>query len=278
MNSDGGFGDLLITALEGYIGEVKIISLLCQQGADLKRRSKGGLTSLHLVLLNPYEKLIRKKEYLVLLIKAGADIHAEDDNGYQPSDYAHNIRPFWAHHMHYDPDSQERYWRCFGGRNLLEIWKKALEECGYDAEEVISKANIFGDNFEGSPIAQSPEDGDFNMSQDGSIATGHRRSLSPDSFSSRIAEYQYNEDEAFEISTSAGGLDSCPWPDHSFLDSYNDSSASTDSDGHSAPQQLPTLLGPSGPHIDSSFTDLLPTTSGNSVYDSNNYIDDFMNN
>lgn len=67
------------------------------------------------------------KNVLVLLIKAGANVYDKDCNGNSVSDLACGARNRWVNPIR-------------PVRRTREIWAEALDECGYNAEEVMAEA------------------------------------------------------------------------------------------------------------------------------------------
>lgn len=91
---------------------------------------------LHLALWGSYFGKSLRVKALILLIKAGADVYAENQHGFTVSEYACMSRKQFNDApndslMHHSSI-------CFSG--LRKGWIKALTACGYDAEEVISRS------------------------------------------------------------------------------------------------------------------------------------------
>jgi hypothetical protein len=101
------------------------VALLLARGADVNQRDPLGNTCLHIVMNRnecPFEKtrLERQTELndiLMLMITAGADVQAVNDNGDTVSDIAH----------------------AFGH---CQIWAEVLEASGYDVERTHQETNV----------------------------------------------------------------------------------------------------------------------------------------
>lgn len=101
------------------------VALLLARGADVNQRDFLGNTCLHIAMNEnecPFEKtrLERQtvlKDILMLMITAGADVQAVNDNGDTVSYVAH-----WFGHD--------------------QIWAEVLEACGYDVERTHQETNV----------------------------------------------------------------------------------------------------------------------------------------
>ena len=93
--------------------------LLISRGAAVKaRNSKTGESCLHHILSNRMENA----ETLIFLIKAGADVYAQDNRGRTVSEAAYT----WS----------KRFGNPFADRaSIPHIWESALIACGFDIEE-----------------------------------------------------------------------------------------------------------------------------------------------
>jgi hypothetical protein len=112
----------------GYSGDCETpdkVALLLARGADVNQRDPLGNTCLHIVM-DGNGCLIEKtrlefqtelKDILMLMITAGADVRAINDNGHTVSDIAH----------------------AFGH---CQIWAEVLEACGYDVERTHQETNV----------------------------------------------------------------------------------------------------------------------------------------
>lgn len=94
---------------------------------------------LHLVLGGTWLKTLIKVDALILLIKAGADVYAENRHGFTVSEYAcMSPKQF--------KDAPKDYLLGYPFPLSPDVsgargdWLKALTACGYDADEVISRS------------------------------------------------------------------------------------------------------------------------------------------
>ena len=200
MNPERGLGYLhncVLDTLDPEDDPVDFIKLFLRHGASLKDRYCG-LTCLHLVLLSAprihSNGISKVKESLVMLINAGADIHAKDGYGCTPSDYARNIMERRHKYLY----RQGIEWTDSDDANLLQIWMEALEECGYDSETVVwgeNRTEQLPDEFESlSPdlTGEPTEDNDFDVCQ-GDDGSEPLRPVDLDISCTNTAEYPVNQ-------------------------------------------------------------------------------------
>jgi len=122
------------------------LALLLSRGADVYAHDDNGDTCLHIVMQYDRHREIsgrvfqntvnatydgELKDILLLLMTAGADVYARNNNGKTPSEIAR----FW---------NQEREWR------------EALEECGYDPDEVENAEEKSVSRSSGTDFAETP--------------------------------------------------------------------------------------------------------------------------
>ena len=104
----------------GYGLNAPCIRLLIDHGASVMAKDNCGRTCLHYALdslRNPSQ--VSEKESLLLLVKAGADVYAVDDNGISVSDVTY---------------TRSDYDKMFNlGTYRGDLWDEVLTECGYDA-------------------------------------------------------------------------------------------------------------------------------------------------
>ena len=304
MSTDGCLGILLNEFMQDPFDiDIDKIRLLIRWGADPNTRSKDGHTCLHLALQSFPLHFVPKPEddfttkswwrkpkddfiiVLILLMNAGADIHAKDNDGFEPSDYASDLESILKREYIWD------YWRAYwrqnwsheGDMQLMTLWKKALSESGYDAEEVMSRtsrAQELSDNpneeyeelFDG--VDERAED---NLKESTLLnEKGTDQNLSSSTVSSRPVEYlgslfdeSTNPEPRFDqsmgddcgSSTSANPQEPSLWLDQISPSILNDDTVSTATDLNTAAQR---------PFIPESNYPIDAVASSNSLYGSDN--------
>lgn len=97
---------------------------------------------------------------LTLLIKAGADVYAKNRHGFTVSEYA----CMSSEEFNDAPSDLINPHRYKGSRDLRGRWVEALNACGYDAEEVISRS------VRVEEISDSESDDDENEDKDDGVS------------------------------------------------------------------------------------------------------------
>ena len=157
------------------------IEVLLHHGSDIMHSNRLGQTALHLVFDGSYfTNLDGIKRALCSLVKAGANLYAQDSKGLTPSHYA-SYRCL-------------KYWADFRGQinsklELLRIWKEALTTCGYNATEVV-------ENSVGVEIAESGWELDESSDSDSSEESGSE--LADSDVDEDMDEDEEDEDEEKE--------------------------------------------------------------------------------
>lgn len=122
-NRDEAGHTLLLLCAEGYGCGIdsQCIKALLDRGASIKARDNRGWTCLHCAMsaINCPGRRDSEKVSVLLMVKAGANVYATDDNGISVS------------HMAYTPNDWDRF--CNLGSYRGELWDEVLTECGYDA-------------------------------------------------------------------------------------------------------------------------------------------------
>ncbi|MCJ1396513.1 hypothetical protein MMC18_009404 [Xylographa bjoerkii] len=119
--NDGGVPDILAHALweyRPYSISVECVSFLLSRGVDPNIRTRKGNSCLHEVVTYNYDQ-INSVKIMVLLINAGADIHAINNRGMSVTEMAYTYNC-----------GDERSQDSIGLRGAN--WDEALTECGYD--------------------------------------------------------------------------------------------------------------------------------------------------
>lgn len=120
MEEKNRYGDTLLmdyTIDRGFDTNHHCVKILLDRGASVKATDTNGGTCLHRVFCNP-PGTGSKKESLMLLIQANADIHATDNYGVSVSDVAYN-----------GDDIKNKIWN-IPSTYRRDIWEEALTECG----------------------------------------------------------------------------------------------------------------------------------------------------
>ena len=141
MGSAEGFESFLFDVLANRRWTVESIALLLRRGACPGLCHRHWDHYLHLALDgSECEGPEGLKDALILLIKAGADVSAEDEYGKSVSHKTCQAETFWRE------KSAKQKWGGEQRQNydlrLKEIWIEALHACGYNAEEVISGGTV----------------------------------------------------------------------------------------------------------------------------------------
>jgi hypothetical protein len=116
VNLKDGWGDSLlnIAAQADFRGcDPRKVDFVLRRGAKIDSRNHSGQSCLHLLVgwaRNP--RTANEAEFLILVIRGGADIHAVDNYGNSVSEIAYNL--------------------CYMPGYAGELWDYALSECGYD--------------------------------------------------------------------------------------------------------------------------------------------------
>lgn len=123
------------------------VSLVLSRGADVKARDRRGNTCLHLALgritkneldwernTHRFDNVIHS---LKLMIRAGADVYAENDNGQTATQV---VTPY---------NCRSPVTRC---------WEIALAKCGFDVREVFEQSDISWSSYEFSPGESDSEE------------------------------------------------------------------------------------------------------------------------
>lgn len=113
---------ILIQLLRGSYRITEMVALLLSRGSDPNSRDNLGISSLHHCIKS--SKLHTCFDELILLINAGADVHAVDYFGESITSYAYQIPV--------ETDWEYRRTTIRSG-NRGNIWEEALTACGYDA-------------------------------------------------------------------------------------------------------------------------------------------------
>lgn len=120
--------------LENRYWSPRTIRLLIEHGANVRQTNHWRDTALHLALGGTKHRGLEDiHEALLLLIQAGADVHAKNWYGCTPSHRACHLNAKY----HVKPSySRQRS----SDLALRKVWAAALSDCGYDAEEVILRS------------------------------------------------------------------------------------------------------------------------------------------
>ena len=125
---------LLYRHMECPWWDEKSVRWFIQSGQNPANRTPKSST-LHLAIGSSYNVTLGEvKRVLILLISNGADIFAKDDCGRSVSDLACDRRTLYRE----EPKFDKRYYN--DDLQLKDAWMDALTECGFNAEEVISKS------------------------------------------------------------------------------------------------------------------------------------------
>ena len=181
MEQDLGRGrtPLLVALIPDGNIEPSTIRLLLQRGANIAARDHDGGTCLHLVFKSA-RTIERLKDSLCLLVRAGADIHAIDEENHSVSEWAIKFQ-------------------------LWHIWESVLRACGKDIDQIKTEMREKGCRL---PV---PGDPDYCYSEEDdrySEAGDHQHDTYPPGDCDEIDDFQEGSESDSDCSTGGAELSS----------------------------------------------------------------------